>query len=157
MGVSVSDYKTSKFTLKNQEAVDYIKRLVDLLQDEDNHYGGYYFDDHYIDMYETGDDDFTFKIATGGYADSSVELRYSAVHGLTEDDEEYCDDEPVDLFTEIQNNLKEGTYFTSRCCENDKSGMYFFMYLYHADGKREFMSSNDVEDVLLKKMGIEEK
>ena len=37
MGVSVSDYKTSKFTLKNQEAVDYIKRLVDLLQDEDNH------------------------------------------------------------------------------------------------------------------------
>ena len=153
MGVSVSDYKTSKFTLKNQEAVNYIKRLVDLLQDEDNHYGGYYFDDHYINMYETGGDDFTFKIATGGYADSSPELRRGSVY---EGEDEY-DDDPIDLFTEIQNNLKEGTHYTSRCCENDKSGMYFYMYLYHADGRREFMSSNDMEDVLLKRMGIEEK
>ena len=90
-------------------------------------------------------------------AGSSPELRYSAIHGLTEDDEEYRDDDPVDLFSEIQNNLKEGTHFTSRCCENDKGGMYFYMYLYHADGRREFMNSNDMEDVLLKKMGIEEK
>ena len=151
MGVSSSDYRTSEFTLKDQVAVDYIKHLVELLEDEENHYGGYYFDDHYIDMYETGDE-FTFKIRTGGYADSSVELRRSAVY---EDAEDY--DDPVDLFTEIQEHLKEGTHFTSRCCENDKSGMYFFMYLYHADGRREFMSSNDMEDVLLKKMGIEEK
>ena len=156
MGVSSSDYRTSEFTLKDQEAVDHIKHLVELLEDEENLYSGYYFDDHFIDMYETGGD-FTFKIRTGGYADSSPELRYSAIHGLTEDDEEYCDDDPVDLFTEIQKHLKEGTHFTSRCCENDKSGMYFYMYLYHADGRREFMNSNDMEDVLLKKMAIKEK
>ena len=153
MGVSSSDYRTSEFTLKDQDAVDHIKHLVELLEDEDNHYGGYYFDDHFIDMYETGSEDFTFKIRTGGYADSSPELRRSAVY---EGEDEY-DDDPIDLFTEIQNNLKEGTHYTSRCCENDKSGMYFYMYLYHADGRREFMSSNDMEDVLLKKMGIEEK
>ena len=157
MGVSSSDYRTSEFTLKDQDAVDHIKHLVELLEDEDNHYGGYYFDDHFIDMYETGSEDFTFKIRTGGYADSSAELRHSAVYGVTEDDEEYCDDEPVNLFDEIQKNLKEGTYFTSMCSEHDKSGMYFYMYLYHADGRREFMSSNDMEDILLKRMGIEEK
>ncbi len=153
MGVSASDYRTSKFTLKDQDAVDHIQHLVELLKDEENHYGGYYFDDHFIDMYETGDE-FTFKIRTGGYADSSPELRRNAVYETDEDD---YDDEPVDLFSEIQSNLKEGTYFTSMCCENDKSGMYFFMNLYHADGRSEYMSSSDVERELLKKMDLEKK
>jgi hypothetical protein len=148
MGVSASDYRTSEFTLKDQDAVNHIQHLVELLKDEENHYGGYYFDDHYIDMYETGDD-LTFKIRTGGYADSSPELRRSAVY---EDEDDYGD--PVDLFSEIQSNLKEGTYFTSMCCENDKSGMYFYMYLHHADGRNEYMSSNDVKNELLKKMGL---
>lgn len=151
MGVSASDYRTSKFTLKDQDAVDHIHRLVELLKDEENHYGGYYFDDHFIDIYKTGDE-FTFRIRTGGYADSSPELRRSAVYETDEDD---CDDEPVDLFSEIQSNLKEGTYFTSMCCENDKSGMYFYMYLHHADGRNEYMNSSDVEKELLKKMGLE--
>ena len=51
MGVSASDYRTSKFTLKDQDAVDHIHRLVDLLKDEENHYGGYYFDDHFRNGY----------------------------------------------------------------------------------------------------------
>ena len=151
MGVSVSDYRTSKFTLKDQDAVNHIKHLVDLLKDEDNHYGGYYFDDHYIEMFERGDDDLTFEITTGGYADSSPEIRYSAVYETDEDDGE----DPIDLFREIQANLKEGTYFTSMCSEHDKSGMYFYTYLYHADGRTEYMNSHDVMDELLKRMGIE--
>jgi hypothetical protein len=103
-------------------------------------------------MYETGDD-LTFKIRTGGYADSSPELRRSAVY---EGEDDYED--PVDLFSEIQSNLKEGTYFTSMCCESDKSGMYFYtyMYLHHADGRNEYMSSNDVKNELLKKMGLKD-
>ena len=50
MGVSSSDYRTSKFTLKDQEAVDHIKHLVELLEDEENLYSGYYFDEGYNDQ-----------------------------------------------------------------------------------------------------------
>jgi len=151
MGVSSSDYTTSKFTLRDQEAVDHIQRLVELLRDEENHYGGYYFDNHYIDMYESGGD-LTFKIQTGGYADSSPELLRSAVDETEEED--YGD--PVSLFEEIQRNLKEGTYYAVMCSESDKSGLYYYTHLFHADGRTEFMSSHNVEDLLLKKMGIEE-
>lgn len=174
MSVSVDRYTTSKFILKDDEAVAHIKNLVELLQDECNLSMGYTFkDDYYASLYSYGDR--TFKFVAGGYADSGPELRYSVVYGskanqsaededleddeLEEEDEleEDLENDPVCVFSEIQKNLQEGTWFfvENHCIE--KSYLSSYVALYHQDGRTIFKHSHDSKMEILKKLNIEGK
>lgn len=155
MGVSVDHFSTSKFKLKDQEAANHIRRLINLLHYEENLYSGYRGDDFYAEMYEEGD--LTFSITTGNYFDGGPQLKANSVTPPeNEDDEDLSDDEYVDLWDEIQNNLEDGTHFTVTNHTNERSGLYFRMTIYHSNGKAFTKSCYEVEDELFKKLMNEE-
>lgn len=167
MSVSVDRFTTSKFILKDDEAVAHIKKLVDLLQDEENLSMGYTFkEDYYASLYEYGNR--TFKFVSGGYADSGPELRYSVVYGSRANSDENFDDEeledeleedlnndPVCIFSEIQKNLQDNTWFfvENHCIE--KSYLTSYVALYHQDGRTKYKHSHDSKLEILKSLNIE--
>ena len=159
MSVTVDDYTTSKFILKDDAAVAYIQRLVDLLQDESALSSGYLSSDAYIDLIDYGDR--AFKFVGRGFMDSGPELRYSAVNKVEEEseegdeDEDYEDDyDPIYLFSEIQANLAEGGWFFVENHASEKSYFSSRISLYHQNGKAEYSDSYEIKKEMLKKLGI---
>lgn len=156
MSVCVDNFTTSKFILRTQEAADHINRLVELLQDEENLACGYQGGDFYANIYDSGN--LTFEIDTGNYCDGGPDLKRSVVYPSDEGDAtEYYDDDYINLWSEIQERLKEDTYFAVTNHSIEKCGLSFRMTLYHSNGKVFTKSSYDVEEELTKKLFDEDK
>jgi hypothetical protein len=159
MGVQVDNYFTTSFVLRDQRAVDHIKHLCELLNDEQNLSSGYLSEDAYCDMYSYSSEENSFKIKTGGYIDSGPELKYTSVYGFDSDnyENEYEQNEMNDcvyLFQEIKANLKEGTWFFVDGYSWDKGGAYTSVQFYHQDGRSSYVSNFDVKKQILKEMNI---
>lgn len=164
MSVSDDRYTTSKFILKDDAAVEYIKRLVDLMKDESNLSSGYLASDAYIDLYEYGDR--VFKFVGDGFMDSGPDLSYSAVNGSDDEDEEsededeedyYDEHDPIDFFSEVASNLAEGSWFFVENHSREKSYFSSRVTLYHQDGRVECSDSFELKRSLLKKLKIDGK
>jgi hypothetical protein len=159
MSLLVDRYVTSKFILKDNESVAYIKKLVNLLQNEENLSIGYISkDDYSAVLYEYGDK--TFKFVAGGYIDSGPELKYSAIYKSNIDQKNIfnpnIDNDSICLFLEIQKNLQEGTWFfvENHCVE--KKYLNSYIALYHQDGRIKFKNSHDSKVEMLQSFNIKE-
>ena len=156
MGVQVDNYCTTSFILKDEEAVNYIKKLCNLLIDEDNLQMGYLAEDAYCDMVKYGNEPNSFIIKTGGYFDSYAELRWSAVHGPEDEelDESDYERDPVSLWDEIQKNLKEDTWLFVDGYGWDRSHAFTSVQFYHQDGRTKYTSDHDIKKKILQDMKL---
>ena len=158
MGVEVGNYCTTSFILKDAESVKYIKKLCDLLTDETNLSSGYLSDDAYCKFISYGKEEHSFIIKAGGFMDSGVDIRYSALHDRqrTEEDEVDYEEEhdPINLWDEIQKHLKEDTWFFVDEFSWGRSYTTTSVSFYHQNGKTEYESSFNIKKHILKKMGI---
>ena len=157
MGVQIDNYCTTSFILRDQRAVDYIQRLCELLNDENNLSSGYLIEG-YCNMHPRSEEN-SFIIKTGGYADSGPDLSYTAVHGFDMDSYENEEEQnqfhdSVNLFYEIQKNLKEGTWFFVDGYSWDRAGAYTSVQFYHQDGRTKYVNNFDVKKEILKEMGV---
>lgn len=155
MPVSVDRYSTSKFILKDDEAVRHIKNLVRLLQHESNLSSGFLMEESYVKLLRYGDR--TFKFMAGGYANSNLELRYSSIHNmkneiLEDDDPDY---NSVSLFSEIQKNLQEGAWFFVENHSIEDYDLSSYIAIYHQDGRVVYRSSYDSKIDILKSINLE--
>lgn len=159
MSVTVDRYTTSKFILKDDAAVEHIKKIVSLLSKGYLH-SGYLSSDNYIDLYEYGDR--TFKFIGHGFCDSGPEVRASALEESEEEeeydddseeeeeeDEDYYDEDPISLFDEIQKNLVEGTWFFVENHAVEKSYFSSYVAFYHQNGKTDYRHSYDLKKKIL--------
>ena len=162
MSIQVDRYTTSKFILKDDAAVEHIKKIVDVIS-SGNLSCGYLSNDAYISLYEYGDR--TFKFVGHGFCDSGPEIRPSALAESDESDEEsedeeeedYYDEDPISLFDEIQSNLAEGTWFFVESHGVEKSYFSSYVALYHQNGKTDYRHSHDLKMQVLKDNGIDGK
>jgi len=160
MGVEVGNYCTTSFILKDAESVKYIKKLCDLLTDETNLSSGYLSDDAYCQLDAYSKEENSFIIKAGGFMDSGVDIRYSALHdrqGTEEDevDEDYEEEhDPINLWDEVQKHLKEGAWFFVDEYSYGRSYATTSVSFYHQNGKTEYESSFNIKKHILKKMGI---
>ena len=162
MSVTVDRYTTSKFMLKDDTAVEHIKKIVNLLSKGYLH-SGYLSSDNYIDLYDYGDR--TFKFIGHGFCDSGPEVRASALEKSEE--EEYDEDEeeedeswyedPISLFDEIQKNLVEGTWFFVENHAVEKSYFSSHIAFYHQNGKTDYRHSYDLKKKILEDNKIDGK
>ena len=167
MGVQVDNFCTTSFILKDKEAVEYIKKLCELLSDDSNLHMGYLSSDSWCDMHPCGKEENSFFIKTGGYMDSYPELRVSVVdrflrgitEELTEEEEELeierdSERDPISLWSEIQKNLKEGTWFFVNGYGWDRSSAFSSVQFYHQDGRTKYVSDYDIKKKILQDMKI---
>ena len=165
MSLLVDRYVTSKFILKDNESVIYIKKLVDLLQKEENLSMGYISkEDYSAILHEYGNK--TFKFTASGYIGSGPELKYSVVYGY-KNNQNITDDKnllgkdlnhnSICLFSEIQKNLQEGSWFfvENHCVE--KCYLNSYIALYHQDGRVKIKNSYDSKIEILTSLNIEGK
>lgn len=161
MSVTVDRYTTSKFILKDDAAVEYINKIVDLLAEEGNLQSGYLSSDAYIKLYEYGDR--TFKFIGDGFCDSGPEIRASALNEEAseeeseEEDEDYYEEDPISLFDEIQKNLAEGTWFFVENHAVEKSYFSSHIAFYHQNGKTDYRHSYDLKKQILEDNKINDK
>jgi hypothetical protein len=161
MSVTVDRYTTSKFILKDDAAVEYINKIVDLLAEEGNLQSGYLASDAYIKLYEYGDR--TFKFVGDGFCDSGPEIRASALNEEAseeeseEEDEDYYEEDPISLFDEIQKNLAEGTWFFVENHAVEKSYFSSHIAFYHQNGKTDYRHSYDLKKQILEDNKINDK
>jgi len=166
MSVTVDRYTTSKFILKDDAAVEYINKIVDLLAEEGNLQSGYLASDAYIKLYEYGDR--TFKFIGDGFCDSGPEIRASALNEESseegdeeldeeEEDEDYYDEDPISLFDEIQKNLAEGTWFFVENHAVEKSYFSSYIAFYHQNGKTDYRHSYELKKQILEDNKIDAK
>jgi len=155
MSCSIDRFATTKFILRDDAAVNYIKNLVALMQDENNLFNGYQMSDFSAELIQCGER--TFKFVADGFADSGPELRHSSVYSepITFD-AEYSDDNesPVFLFYEIQKNLAEGVWFFVENHTSEKSLLSSSISLYHQDGRVEGTSSYESKKSILTKLKL---
>lgn len=158
MGVSVEHFSTNAFTLKDQESVEFIQRLVYLLNDESNLVCGYAASDFYAEMYDYSGDGLTFKIHTGGYCDGGPQLKYGVVYQdhNSDNDDQYDYDNYIDLWDEIHARLKEKTYLVVKRHTSEKSGLYFGVVAYKQGGGSVHRNCYELEREMLKELGFEE-
>jgi hypothetical protein len=154
MSCSIDRFATTKFILKDDAAVNYIKSLVYLMQDENNLFNGYQMSDFSAELIQCGER--TFKFVADGFADSGPELRHSSVYNSETTDAEYSDDNesPVFLFYEIQKNLAEGVWFFVENHTSEKSLLSSSISLYHQDGRVEGTSSYESKKSILTKLKL---
>ena len=150
MSVTVDRFTTSKFILKDDAAVEYIKKIVDVIS-SGNVSCGYLSDDAYIKLYEYGDR--TFKFIGDGFCDSGPEIQPSVLSEFNVDDEgaddhEY-DEDPIILFDEIQANLESGTWFFVENHAVEKSYFSSYVAFYHQNGKTDYRHSHDLKRQIL--------
>jgi hypothetical protein len=163
MSVTVDRYTTSKFILKDDAAVEYINKIVDLLSEEGNLQSGYLSSDAYIKLYDYGDR--TFKFIGDGFCDSGPEIRASALNEESseedeeseEEDEDYYDEDPISLFDEIQKNLVEGTWFFVENHAVEKSYFSSYIAFYHQNGKTDYRHSYELKKQILEDNKIDGK
>jgi hypothetical protein len=145
MSVTVDRYTTSKFVLKDDAAVEHIKKIVSLIS-KGNLHCGYLSSDSYVDLYEYGNR--TFKFVGHGFCDSGPEIRASALEESEEEEYEE-DDESGEEFEEIQKNLVEGTWFFVENHAVEKSYFSSHVAFYHQNGKTDYRHSYDLKKQIL--------
>lgn len=160
MGVQIDNFFTNSFILKDEESVKYIKRLCELLMEEDNLTCGHLSSSAYCHMFpRSSGEEYSFVISMGGFADGGPYLQHSSVHGFRLDkysnvDEQNEDCGPIYIFEEIQKNLKEGTWFFVDEYSWDKVKAETAVRFFHQDGRAKMISSYDIKKLILKEMGI---
>ena len=159
MSVQVDYFSTSKFIIK-ADKVERLKELIELLEDESNTSCGYYGSDHYVNLYEYGDN--AFSIHTGGYCDGGPELRDTVVNGFNQD--EYENEEEQDsfngthsIFDLVQGMLEEGAWFFVDSTGFEKGRIYNHTWFYHANGKSDGIDTWDLKKKILDSHGINDK
>jgi hypothetical protein len=161
MSVTVDRYTTSKFILKDDAAVEYINKIVDLLAEEGNLQSGYLASYAYIKLYDLGNR--AFKFVGDGFCDSGPEIRASALNEEAseeeseEEDEDYYEEDPISLFDEIQKNLAEGTWFFVENHAVEKSYFSSHIAFYHQNGKTDYRHSYDLKKQILEYNKIDDK
>lgn len=169
MSVTVDRYTTSKFILKDDAAVEHIKKIVDLLAAGEGLQCGYLSDDSFIKLYEYGNR--TFKFVGDGFCDSGPEINASALiksgkdsdedsseeESEEEDEEDSYDEDPISLFDEIQSNLVEGTWFFVENHSVEKSFFSSYIAFYHQNGKTDYRHSYDLKKKILEDNKIDGK
>lgn len=161
MSVTVDRYTTTKFVLKDDAAVEHIKKIVSIIS-KGNLHCGYLSSDSYVDLYEYGNR--TFKFVGHGFCDSGPEIRASALEESEEEyeeddelEEEDWDEEPISLFEEIQKNLAEETWFFVENHAVEKSYFSSHIAFYHQNGKTDYRHSYDLKKQILKENKIDAK
>jgi hypothetical protein len=160
MGVEVSNYCTTSFILKDDESVEYIKKFCKLLTDESNLGGGYLSDDAYCDIHPYSKEERSFIIKAGGFMDASPELLASALSRQEGeepeevDEDEFYDEDRINLWFEIQKHLKEDTWFFVDEYSWGRSYATTSVSFYHQNGKTQYLSNYEIKKDMLKKMGI---
>jgi len=153
MSVSIYQFTTSKFIL-NINSIEYITNLVDLIRDPKNlcDNGGNYPEDYYIDLVERNKNNFVLH--GGDFKEVNYLLKHSAVHGYL--DEEYIDEEMqnemnegIDIFREIQNNLKKNEYFFNDSLMKNKYEIRYSITLYHENGQIFTKTSNEIKNEMI--------
>lgn len=159
MSVQVDYFSTSKFIIK-ADKIERFKELIELLKEEGNTGCGYYSSEHYMNLYEYGDN--AFSIHTGGYCDGGPELKDSIVNGFDED--EYENEEDQDsfngshsIFNLIQDMLEENSWFFVDSTGFEKGRVYNNTYFYHANGKTDSIDTWDLKKKILDSHGINDK
>jgi hypothetical protein len=164
MSVTVDRYATSKFILKDDAAVDHIKKIVDLLKLGQYLHTGYLSSDNHISLYEYGDR--TYKFIGDGFCDSGPEIRASALsesdgedqeYYEPEDEEDYYEEDPISLFEEIQRNLAKGTWFFVENHAVEKSYFSSHITFYHQNGKTDYRHSYDLKKQILEDHNVDGK
>jgi len=164
MSVTVDRYTTSKFILKDDDAAQYIKKIVDLLKLGQYLHTGYLSSDSNITLLEYGDR--TFKFVGDGFCDSGPEIRASALSKIHEDDQEYdepedeeddYEEDPISLFEEIQRNLAKGTWFFVENHAVEKSYFSSHITFYHQNGKTDYRHSYDLKKQILEDNNVDGK
>lgn len=159
MSVQVDYFSTSKFIVK-AELVERLKELIELLKEEGNTGCGYYSSEHYMNLYEYGNN--TFSIHTGGYCDGGPELKDTIINGFDED--EYSDEEEQDsyngshsIFNLVQDMLEEDSWFFVDSTGFEKGRIYNNTWFYHADGTTDSIDTWDLKKKILDAHGINDK
>ena len=159
MSVQVDYFSSSKFIIKADQ-VERLKELVELLKEEGNTGTGYYGSDHYVNLYEYGNN--AFSLHTGGYCDGGPELWDTVINGY--DSEEYESEEDQNsyngshsIFDIIQDMLQEGSWFFVDSTGFEKGRIYNNTAFYHANGKAEYIDTWSLKKKILVKFDINSK
>ena len=159
MSVQVDYFSSSKFIIKADQ-VERLKELVELLKEEGNTGTGYYGSDHYVNLYEYGNN--AFSLHTGGYCDGGPELWDTVINGY--DSEEYESEEDQNsyngshsIFDIIQDMLQEGSWFFVDSTGFEKGRIYNNTAFYHANGKAEYIDTWSLKKKILEKFDINSK
>jgi len=157
MSVQVDYFSTSKFIVKADE-VQRLKELVELLKEEGNTGSGYYGSDHYVNLYDYGNN--AFSLHTGGYCDGGPELWDTVINGYNseeyeseEDQNDYCGSHSI--FDIIQDMLQEGSWFFVDSTGFEKGRIYNNTYFYHANGKGGSINTWQLKRKILEEHGID--
>jgi hypothetical protein len=159
MSVQIDYFSTSKFIIKSG-SVDRFKELIELLKDEGNTGCGYYSSEHYINLYEYGNN--SFSLHTGGYCDGGPELQDTVVNGYDED--KYGNEEEQNsyngshsIFNLIQDMLEDESWFFVDSTGFEKGRIYNNTWFYHANGKSDNIDTWNLKKKILDSHGINER
>jgi hypothetical protein len=159
MSVQVDYFSSSKFIIK-EDKVERLKELVELLKEEGNVGSGYYSSEHYINLYDHGNN--AFSLHTGGYCDGGPELWDTIINGYNseeyeseEDQNSYCGSH--NIYDIIQDMLEEGSWFFVDSTGFEKGRIYNNTYFYHADGRNGSINTWELKRKILEKHGIDTK
>jgi hypothetical protein len=159
MSVQVDYFSSSKFIIKADQ-VERLKELVELLKEEGNTGTGYYGSDHYVNLYEYGNN--AFSLHTGGYCDGGPELWDTVVNGYKSEEYENEEDQNSyngshSIFDIIQDMLQEGSWFFVDSTGFEKGRIYNNTAFYHANGKAEYIDTWSLKKKILEKFDINSK
>lgn len=159
MSVQVDYFSSSKFIIKADQ-VERLKELVELLKEEGNTGTGYYGSDHYVNLYDYGNN--AFSLHTGGYCDGGPELWDTVINGYNSEEYESEEDQNSyngshSIFDIIQDMLQEGSWFFVDSTGFEKGRIYNNTAFYHANGKAEYIDTWSLKKKILEKFDINSK
>ena len=159
MSVQVDYFSSSKFIIKADQ-VERLKELVELLKEEGNTGTGYYGSDHYVNLYDYGNN--AFSLHTGGYCDGGPELWDTVINGYKSEEYESEEDQNSyngshSIFDIIQDMLQEGSWFFVDSTGFEKGRIYNNTAFYHANGKAEYIDTWSLKKKILEKFDINSK
>lgn len=159
MSVQVDYFSSSKFIVKADKA-ERLKELIELLKEQGNTGSGYYSSDHYINLYDYGNN--AFSLHTGGYCDGSPELKDTIINEYNseeyeseEEQNDYCGSH--NIFDLIQNMLQEGSWFFVDSTGFEKGRIYNNTSFYHADGRNGSINTWELKRKILEEHGVDSK
>jgi len=159
MSVQVDYFSSSKFIVK-ADKVDRLKELVELLKEEGNTGTGYYGSDHYVNLYDYGNN--AFSLHTGGYCDGGPELWDTVINEYNseeyeseEDQNSYCGSHSI--FDIVQDMLEENSWFFVDSTGFEKGRIYNNTHFYHANGKGGSINTWELKRKILEEHGVDSK
>lgn len=159
MSVQVDYFSSSKFIVKADKA-ERLKELIELLKEQGNTGSGYYSSDHYINLYDYGNN--AFSLHTGGYCDGSPELKDTIINEYNseeyeseEEQNDYCGSH--NIFDLIQNMLQEESWFFVDSTGFEKGRIYNNTSFYHADGRNGSINTWELKRKILEEHGVDSK